>query len=289
MWGPQKQRMRLLALGSCRVHDPLMASHREGRVDYLNRRFKTRHPIYLHEIHEMTQFVQLAREETAMPPGIGSFAFDKGLRLDERMPALIDQANGLVIEVCTDKHYEAIGFTLNVNEVHRQLVEGTGAAGAAWWAEIDRGDRPSDDLVQRVEATLRARRTLTETHRLMLREISFAQLSPSDIARGMEHLRALIRRPILVLPHVAVRLADGAMLGERLGHIEKILAAARDAGLPTLDPRAFVERDGQDGRWTMAGPTRITMPGTTCPPWVRKSCRHLSGAARLGRRPPPQT
>ena len=246
MWRRHKQLMRLLALGSCRVHDPLMASHREGRVDYLNRRFKTRHPIYLHDVHEMTQFVRLARGETAMPPGIGPFAFDKGLRLDERMPALIDQADCLVIEVCTDKHYEAIGFTLNVNEVHRQLVEGTGAAGAAWWAEIDRGNRPSEDLVQHVEAALRGRRTLTKTHRLMLREMSFAQLSPSEIARGMAELRALVDRPILVMPHVAVRLADGAMLGERLGHIEKVLTAARKAGLPTLDPRAFVERDGQE-------------------------------------------
>ena len=246
MWRRQKQLMRLLALGSCRVHDPLMASHREGRVDYLNRRFKTRHPIYLHDVHEMTQFVRLARGETAMPPGIGPFAFDKGLRLDERTPALIDQADCLVIEVCTDKHYEAIGFTLNVNEVHRQLVEGTGAAGAAWWAEIDRGNRPSEDLVQHVEAALRGRRTLTKTHRLMLREMSFAHLSPSEIARGMAELRALVDRPILVMPHVAVRLADGAMLGERLGHIEKVLTAARKAGLPTLDPRAFVERDGQE-------------------------------------------
>jgi len=100
--------------------------------------------------------------------------------------------------------------------------------------------------VQHVEAALRGRRTLTKTHRLMLREMSFAHLSPSEIARGMAELRALVDRPILVMPHVAVRLADGAMLGERLGHIEKVLTAARKAGLPTLDPRAFVERDGQE-------------------------------------------
>jgi hypothetical protein len=238
--------MRVLALGSCRIHDPLIASHREGRVDYLNRRFKTRHPIYLHDIHEMTQFMRLARGEIVMPAEIGPFAFDKGLRLDKRMPAAIEQADCLAIEICTDKHYEAVGFTLNVNEVHRQLVEATGAAGAAWWAEIDRGDRPSEGLVQDVEAALRARRTLSETHRLMLRGINFAQLSPSDIARGMAQLRAMVDRPILVMPHVAVRLAGGEMLAERLAHVEKTLTAARDVGLPTLDPRDFVARDGQE-------------------------------------------
>jgi hypothetical protein len=74
--------MRVLALGSCRVHDPLLVAHRQGAVEYLNRRFKTRHPIYLHDIHEITQFVRLARAETTMPAEVGLFAFDRGLRLD---------------------------------------------------------------------------------------------------------------------------------------------------------------------------------------------------------------
>jgi len=237
--------MRVLALGSCRVHDPLLVSHRQGAVDYLNRRFKTRHPIYLHDIHEMTQFVRLARGQTTMPGGIGPFAFDKGLRLDKRMPALFDEAEQLVIEVCTDKHYEAMGHALNVNEIHRQLVETTGTAGAAWWAEIDRGNAPSEELVQAVETALRAGGTLTETHRLMLRQIAFVELSSAEIEREMAKLMVLVERPILVMPHVAVRLVDGRLLDERLAHIEKTLAAARRLGLPMLDPRVFVERDGQ--------------------------------------------
>jgi hypothetical protein len=237
--------MRVLALGSCRVHDPLLAAHRQGAVDYLNRRFKTRHPIYLHDIYEITQFVRLARAETTMPAEIGPFAFDKGLRLDKRMPALFDEADQLVIEVCTDKHYEAMGYTLNVNEIYRQLVETTGTAGAAWWAKIDRGNAPSEELVQAVETALRAGGTLSETHRLMLRRITFAELSSADIEREMAKLRVLVEQPLLVVPHVAVRLADGRLLDARLAHIEKTLAAARRLGLPTLDPRVFVERDGQ--------------------------------------------
>ena len=237
--------MRVLALGSCRVHDPLLVAHRQGAVEYLNRRFKTRHPIYLHDIHEITQFVRLARAETIMPAEIGPFAFDKGLRLDKRMPALFDEAEQLVIEVCTDKHYEALGHALNVNEIYRQLVETTGTAGEAWWAEIDRGNAPSEGLVQAVETALRAGGTLTDTHRLMLRQITFVELTSADIEREMAKLLALVEQPLLIVPHVAVRLADGRLLDERLAHIEKTLAAARQLSLPTLDPRVFVERDGQ--------------------------------------------
>ena len=47
------------------------------------------------------------------------------------------------------------------------------------------------------------------------------------------------------MPHVAVRLADGNYLAERMAHIDKTIDAARQAGLAVLDPRSFVERDGQ--------------------------------------------
>jgi len=50
---------------------------------------------------------------------------------------------------------------------------------------------------------------------------------------------------MLVMPHVSVRLADGSMLAKRLQHIHKTLAAVRRTGLPVLDPKSFVERDGQ--------------------------------------------
>jgi hypothetical protein len=237
--------MRVLALGSCRIHDPLMVSHRLGQVEYLNRRFKSREPIYLQDIHEMIQFFRLAMGEIPMPAEIGPFAFYKGLRFDKRMPGVLRDAERVVIEVCTDKHYHAMGYALSTNEVHRQLVEATGAAGQAWWLEVNRGNEPPNDLVQSVETALRGARKLTDAHRLMLREIRFSRLSSTDIAEGMSTLQALLDRPVLVVPHVAVRLADGGLLAERISHIEKTVEAARQAGLPVLDPRSFVERDGQ--------------------------------------------
>jgi hypothetical protein len=47
------------------------------------------------------------------------------------------------------------------------------------------------------------------------------------------------------MPHVVVRLPDGSHLAERLQHVEKTIEAARMIGLPFLDPRTFIERDGQ--------------------------------------------
>src|SRR6266404_875542 len=191
--------MRVLALGSCRIHDPLMVSHRLGQVEYLNRRFKSREPIYLQDIHEMIQFFRLAMGEIPMPAEIGPFAFYKGLRFDKRMPRVLRDAERVVIEVCTDKHYHAMGYAMPSART-----------------------RPIGSLSKRR-----------------------ARLSSTDIAEGMSTLQALLDRPVLVMPHVAVRLTDGGMLVERIAHIEKTAEAARQAGLPVLDPRSFVERDGQ--------------------------------------------
>ncbi|MDP1753612.1 MAG: hypothetical protein Q8L22_29540 [Reyranella sp.] len=241
--------MRVLALGSCRIHHPLKAARPRSEIEYLNRLFWVWPPLFVHDVHEAIQLVRLGRGELAMPKEIRPFAFENAMRWRRRIPLPLRRVEYVVVEICTDKHYEAAGWTLNVNEIHRHLRERTGAAGEEWWLAIERGQRPSEALVQGVEAELRARwRTrwrFGEGHRLVLRELAFRYLSVAEIAEGMACLKALVARPLLVVPHVAVRLADGSLLAERLQHIEKTVEAARSLGLPVLDPRSFVGRDGQ--------------------------------------------
>ena len=226
------------------MHDPLIAAHGLGEVDYLNRHVRSRTPIYLHDVHEMIQFLGLLAGTVSMPAGIAPFAY-RDWRTGRPMRSVIGDAERLVIEVCTDKHYAAMGHALNVNEIHRQLVEPTGEAGEAWWNDVHRGQPAPGDVIEGVEAALRRSRKLTETHRRMLREIALVTLSSTAIAEGMARLRSLVACPILVVPHVAVRLADGSLLAERIEHIDKTIEAARRTGLAVLDPRHFVERDGQ--------------------------------------------
>jgi hypothetical protein len=247
--------MRVLALGSCRVHQPLNAAELRSEIEYLNRNSWWWPPIYVHDVHEAVQLVRLGRGEIRMPNEVRPFAYESGLRWRHRvpLPLPLKRAEYVVVEVCTDKHYEVAGWTLNVNEIHRHLRQEAGAAGEAWWLAIERGQRPSEALVQGVEAELRARwrihwRTrwrFGEGHRLVLRELTFRYLSASEIAQGMARLQALVARPLLIMPHVTVRLADGRLLAERLQHVEKTIEAARSLGLAVLDPRTFVDRDGQ--------------------------------------------
>jgi hypothetical protein len=241
--------VRVLALGSCRVHHPLDDAALRGEIKYLNQRSWWWPKVYVHDIHEVIQLVRLSRGELTMPREIQPFAIELDMRWRRRVPLPLAQAEYVVAEICTDKHYEAAGWTLHINAIHRHLVEAGGAAAAEWWSAIDNGQRPSEAMVQRVEAELLAPRRkgwrFGDGHRLVLRELTLRYLSASEIAEGMMRLQALVARPLLVVPHVVVHLADGSLLAERLQHVEKTIEAARSLGLPVLDPRTFVGRDGQ--------------------------------------------
>jgi hypothetical protein len=226
------------------VHDPLMAVHALDEIDYLNCYITSSTPVYLHDVHEMIQFLHVLTGAVSMPAELAPFAFRDWQPTPQS--ALITRAERLVIEVCTDKHYEAMGCALNINEIQRQLVEPAAESGHAWWSDAHRGQCAPTDVIADVEAALRRRGRLTKVHSQILREITLVTLSAAAIAVALGRLQRLIPCPILVMPHIAVCLGDGTLLAERMEHIKKIIEAAAQSGLAILDPRSFVERDKQE-------------------------------------------
>ncbi|WP_421997862.1 hypothetical protein [Reyranella sp.] len=243
-WPGAGDRPRVFAFGSCRVHDPLAAAHRMGTVDPLARHIRAPWPIFVHDIRETLQLARLLAGEAVLPDDIAPFVFRGGWRPPPR-PALLAAAGCVVVEVCTDRHYGAMGHALNINEIHRQIVEPAGEAGTAWWADAHAGHAPAAAVVEAAEQALRRSGRLTPMHERLLREIVLVTLSAAEIADGLAELHRRLAIPILVVPHVAVRLPDGTLLAERVAHIEKVIEAARQAGMPVLNPRSFVGRDGQ--------------------------------------------
>lgn len=239
-----KGRLRALALGSCRVHDPLIAAHALGQIDYLNIRIRSPTPIYLHDVHEMIQFLCLLTGNSCIPAKIAPFAFRDWQ--PARRLSLITRIERLVIEVCTDKHYEVMGYTLNINEIHRQIVQPAGESGQAWWSDAHRGQSAPTHVIEDVETALRGCGKLTDAHSQILRELTLVTLPAASITSALRKLQALVSCSILVVPHIAARLGNGHLLAERMEHIDKIIEAAGESGLAVLDPRSFLERHGQE-------------------------------------------
>ncbi len=236
--------LRTLALGSCRVHDPLSAMHALDQIYYLNSDIESSSSSYLHDVHEMIQFLQLLKGMISMPAVIVPFAF-RNWRPAAQV-ATIGRAERLVTEVCTDKHYEAMGYTLNINEIHRQLVEPAGEPGHLWWNDAHQGDSAPADVILSVEAELMRRGRLTKAHSQILHEITLVTLTTTAMTEALGKLRSLIPCPILVMPHIAVHREDGTSLAERKVHIGKTIEAAHHCGLRVLDPELFIARDKQE-------------------------------------------
>lgn len=203
----------------------------------------------MHDIYEAIQFVRLIRGEVAMPKAIKRFAYEGGLCVDGGMNRALERADYVVLEICTDKHYQVGDWTLNVNELHRRLVKAGAVAAQEWWDATDRGMSRTEAQVLRIEAELRAqwwrRWQFDDGYRQVLRQLAFRYLPAAEMAQGLTRLIGLVSGRILVVPHVAVQLPDGRYLAERLQHVEKTIEAAGNVGLPYLDPRKFVLRDGQ--------------------------------------------
>jgi hypothetical protein len=184
-----------------------------------------------------------------MPVELRPFACDGGLRPHDSMRKAVAQADAVVFESCTDKHYSLGDWTIDLNELSRRIVQPAGAVGREWRRAVERHQRPPESMVREVEAALhahwRARWQFNNGYRWLLRDLAFRYLPQEDIAEGLLRLQQRLGRPLLVVSHVAVSLPDGRYLAERLRHVEKTLVAARQAGLPCVDPRAFVQRDGQ--------------------------------------------
>src|SRR5262245_19543541 len=103
----------------------------------------------------MIQFCRLALHQINIPSELAHFAFYLGLpEFNEQSPAVLREAEQVIVEVCTDKSYSAFGYALSTNEVYRHLVDPAGDAGRAWWKNLHTGQSPTAELVRSVEASL---------------------------------------------------------------------------------------------------------------------------------------
>jgi hypothetical protein len=203
----------------------------------------------------MIQFCRLALRPINIPLDFAHFAFYLGLpEFNEQSAAVLDEAESVIVEICTGKSYSAFGYALSTKEIYRHLVEPAGDAGRAWWKNLHSGQQPTAELVRSVEAVLSpASLPNGKTLRALIGEIKFREITVDELVAGLSTLHDLLRRPILIVPHVSVRLPNGDYLKERAKHVANTIEAARRLGFPVFDPKVLIDRDGQHRVLAKAG------------------------------------
>lgn len=239
--------MQILTLGSCRVHDPVVATARRGEIEDVNRLFGPGDRIYVHAPNEIMQFCRIITGEVSLSPDMAKYVYQQSSSpLSPALRPHYDRAEAVVVEICTNKEFSAGGVAMNINEISRQTINVGGPATRAWWNEVARGQCTDAGMIAAaIDELKRAGREVGAADEFVLRELKCQRLAPEEMKRKVAEVVELIGRPMLLVPHIRVRTVTGEWFEGRNVHVTMLLDIARSLNLPVLDPHTFVERNGQ--------------------------------------------
>jgi hypothetical protein len=245
---PQRP-IRVLTLGSCRVHGPVFEAGTSVVAAYPDLALATTH--YFHTVGANLQFLQILAGTASVPQAAYPWIFLDGRFQPPTVPepkglrGFLDGIDAVLVEVCADDEINAYGVQLHRQEIVRSFVELGGAAAAAWWASLNRGDDPEPLFGAALAEVVASDRAPALESLLFLRNARLTRTSRADIARALTDLAAFVGRRIGVVTHIDAIGSDGGPIARRRQVIETVVAAAGDAGVPVFQPGIFITTYGQ--------------------------------------------
>lgn len=111
--------MKLLLLGSCRIHYPLGSVDEANNIEILN---KVDPMWFMHNVRAAEQSLRIIKGELAPPLHLKELIFetDDSRHIDYVAPDAVSSADAIVIEMCTLKSLRLEGWELNPHRVFRE-------------------------------------------------------------------------------------------------------------------------------------------------------------------------
>ncbi len=241
--------IRLMTLGSCRVHGPVFATGVHGEAAYPDLALATTH--YFHTVRTHLQFLAILSGTSTVDVAAYPWIFLEGRYQLPRLPhpgglkGFLDGVDAILVEVCADDEITADGVYLHGQEIVRSFVDLGGPAARAWWTSLTRGDDPEPLFGAAVAEVVVSDRAPPAASLAMLRRARLTRTSRADIARALIDFVAFAGRPVGVVTHVDAVGSDGRLIARRRQVIETVVAAAADASVPVFQPGRFIESFGQ--------------------------------------------
>jgi hypothetical protein len=231
--------LRLTAIGSCRVANPLRRAEARGLIGVNAARIYG----YTHTPAEALQQVRWLSGEIALPEAVAPLVMPGQSPAQAMQAARHVPSDHYLVELSSAKDVRAGGIPVQLNYVQRHFatVLSDRAFSAAFWrlatgASEDR----KNDLIDSSPACL----ALPPGDLALLRSLTATRVTPdslrSDLAAIADRLPGL-----LVVTHCAAATADGRPLATRSAFVAEVAAAARDLGLDCFQPAAVMAGFGQ--------------------------------------------
>ena len=250
---PATAPMRLLVLGSCRVHLPFQALGRRGRAWYQFAYFGGEPP-YTHTPAEHLQLLRILSGELVLPEALRPYVY---LNPEWQTPRGFDDmmraTDAIVVELSSSNEYFAGPYALNFSRTSRMLISSAGLRSHPLMQAIAAGTPVPPQVTADALAIMQAKGiAIGDAERWLVSALWSRRIGPLDFRRFFWELRERYRKPVIAVGFAIPNESDAGQ-AERRRQLRADLRAARVEGVHFYDPTVLLEEIPQAELFARAG------------------------------------
>jgi hypothetical protein len=237
-----KRGVRAMALGSCRVTNPIIALRASGAVKICGWGLDAHHTA-----PEALQSLKIVAGELSIPDALSPYIFETDCTppVDQVRDLMRTGIDVFVLEVSTDQQFCFGDYLLQQNFVARRLVQAHRGALLDWYRQVCRGQAPDEETVQTALENLRARDfEPTGEFIELLRGVRLRTQPIDEIAGALEEMMARFGGRWLVIGPFVTPGQDGAVMQDRRALNTRLAQAAQACGAVFHDPTELIVTHG---------------------------------------------
>ena len=237
--------LRVVALGSCRVKNPMFVLRDQGDL-----RVIAEGPTPTHTADEAAQSLAFFMGERTIPENLNQFIFEYDHRpAQARLTrALSQRADVYVLEISDDKQFSYQGVCLNQNFVSRHFVQPHRGALLDWYREIARNRQAEESCVQAALGKLKdGGFRHDEGMADLLRGIRLDRRDSGQVSATVEALAEKFSGEWVIVGPFTIPGDRGAVMNRRREFNKGLRAIAARCEVRFFNPTRLIKEHGKDG------------------------------------------
>jgi len=237
--------LRAVALGSCRVKNPMFVLRDHGDLRVL-----AEGPTPTHTADEAAQSLAFFMGELSIPEDLNQFIFEYDHRPAQyRLARALNQpADVYVLEISDDKQFSYRDVYLNQNFVSRHFVKPHRGALLDWYREIARNQQAGEGCVQAALGKLRdAGYRHDEAMADLLRGIRLDRRAPEEVSATVETLTKKFGGEWIIVGPFTIPGDGGAVMKQRREFNRTLKAVAERCNARFYNPTGLIRKHGKEG------------------------------------------
>lgn len=237
--------LRVVALGSCRVKNPMFVLRDQGDL-----RVVAEGPTSTHTADEAAQSLAFFKGERDIPEALNQFIFEYDHRpLQPRLTRALSQpADVYVLEISDDKQFSYDGVYLNQNFVSRHFVQPHRGALLDWYREIARNKQAEASCVEAALGKLRdGGFRHDEAMADLLRGIRLDRRDAGEVGATVELMTSKFGGEWMIVGPFTIPGDTGAVMTRRREFNRRLREVAKRCDVKFFNPTKLIREHGKDG------------------------------------------